>query len=470
MKRLVFCAVLLFLCAGCYAPVSTVKPALTEEGEIFLYLEPLTPDARALRFTLEQVAAVRSDGTEAPLTLHRAEIKGDDSSRQRLLASGVLPPGGYLGFSVKLRQASLKNGPEEKPLLVSDKPERVAFPFEVKRKKGSLFSLTLAYREAVRTGSSFRPAFTVVVPPPPLVTLTGYVTNTGSNTVTVFDKRGGSVRRVIATGLRPMGIALDQKKMVAYVAISGEDAIEVIDLLSNEIVNRIRLTYGDRPGEIALTPDGKTLLVVNTGSNSVSFVDPATLLEISRLTVGKQPRSILLDPAGKKGYVFNYLSNTINVIDIANRTLNFAGVPTIPTESGPLRGAFSRLGDKLMVIHEWSPNLLVIDPVSSAILKRVYVGLGSGTLRVDTTTDRIYLSMRHDPVMQIYDPFSLIPGDFLDAAGGADYMLFDGETSNFLLVLPDQKALQAVNLISKKGEYLIDVGEEPFWSAIMGER
>jgi YVTN family beta-propeller protein len=467
MKRLVFCAVLFFLCAGCYAPVSTVKPALTEEGEIFLYLEPFTPDARALRFTLEQVAAVRSDGTEAPLTLHHAEIKGDDSSRQRLLASGVLPPGGYLGFSVKLRQASLTNEQEEKPLLVSDKPERVSFPFEVKRKKGTLFSLTLAYREAVRSGSSFRSAFTVVVPPSPLITLTGYVTNTGSNTVTVFDKRGGSVRRVIATGLRPMGMALDQKKMVAYVAISGEDAIEVIDLLSNEIVNRIRLTYGDRPGEIALTPDGKTLLVVNTGSNTVSFVDPATLLEIARLTVGNLPRSILLDPTGKKGYVFNYLSNTINVIDIANRTL-FPG--TIPTESGPLRGAFSRLGDKLMVIHEWSPNLIVIDPVSSTIVKRVYVGLGSGTLRVDTTTDRIYLSMRHDPVMPIYDPFSLIPGDFLNAAGGADYMLFDGETSNFLLVLPDQKALQAVNLISKKGEYLIDVGEEPFWSAIMGER
>lgn len=476
LKRLVFSVFLLLVCSGCHAPVSLLKPALIEDGEIFLYMEPLSADARAVRFTLGDVSAVRNDGGEMPLTLHLAEIRGSEPARQRLLASGVLPPGGYQGFSFKARQAFLRTDAGEAPLLVSDKPERVVFPFEVKRKKGAVFSLTLPFKGAVRSGSTFRPSFSAAIPVTPLITLTGYVTNYGANTITVFDKRAGSVRKVIETGVGPKGIALDQKKLTAYVAISGEDAVDVIDLLSNEIVNRIRLTNGDRPGDIALTPDGNTLLTVNTGSNTVSFVDPVSRLEIARLDLvnnrslqtqtAKMPVSLLLDPSGKKAYLFNYLSNNITVIDIATRGI----FTTIPTETGPLRGAFNRQGDKLLVIHEWSPNLLIIDLLTFAVVKRLYVGMGSSWIRVDTTTDRIYLARRNDPIVGIYDPFSLISSDFLNAAGGPGYMLFDGETSSMLLLLPEQRALQNINLISKKAEYLIDVGDEPYWSTIMGER
>jgi YVTN family beta-propeller protein len=466
MTRLIFVIILSLVCAGCLAPMTRVKPALSQEGEVFLYLEPFSPDVRPLRFGLAEVSAVRNDGVEVPLTLRFTEIKGEEAVRQRLLASGVAPPGAYQGFSFKVRQAFLKKEGGEASLTVPDHPERVAFPVEVKRKRGSVFSVTLPYKGTLGAGSMFHPAFSIVIPERPLNALTGYVTNTGSNNITVFDKRAGSVRKVIETGQGPMGMALDQKGLKAYVAISGEDAIEVVDVLADDVINRIKLIYGDHPSEIALTPDGKTLLAINPGSNTLSFVDPTALLETSRLNVGKMPVSLLLDPAGKKGYVFNYISNTITVIDIGSRSVS----GTIPTEPAPLRGAFNKQGDKLLVIHEWSPNLIVIDPITAAITKRIYVGIGSYSLKVDTLTDRIYLSRRHDPTVEIYDPFSLIPGDFLKAAGGTRYMLFDGDTNSILLVLPEQKALQTINLISKKAETLIDVGDEPYWATIMGER
>jgi len=465
-KRFLVWVIFVTVCAGCQMHAPRVKPALVEEGEVFLYLEPFSADARALRFSLDKVAAVRSDGVETPLTLNIAEVKGTESDRQRLLASGVLPPGSYQGFSVTARKAFLTAEGGEVPLVVSDTAVKVPVSFEVRRKQGTVFSLNLPFKESVRARASFRPALVAMIPPLPVISLTGYVTNAGSNTITVFDKREGAVRRVIVTGQEPKGLALDQGRLKAYVAISGEDAVDVIDTRSHEIINRIRLTYSDRPGEIALTPDGKTLLTVNTGTNTVSFVDTDALLEVARVSIGTVPRSILLDPTGSRAYIFNYLSSNIKVIDIARRTV----VATITTDAGPLRGRFNHQGDKLLVVHELSPYFLVLDPATGAVLNKVYIGFGSSSIGVDTLTNLIYLGRKSDPIVEIYSPFSLIPADFLKGAGGPWYMLFDGEMNSILLVLPDQKALQSINLISKRPNFAVDLGDQPFWATIMGER
>ena len=456
----------LLACCGCQAVVSRTRPALAEEGELFLYLEPLPAEASRLLLETGEVAALRSDGVEIPLGLRLPLISAATCGRQRFLASGTLPPGSYQGITLKLRRAALLKPDGEIPLATPEQPERYAFPFEVKLKKATLLSLSLRNKEGVKPGAQFRPSISIVIPQKPLITLTGYVTNFGANTITVFDKKAGSVLGVIETGLGPQGVVFDQKKQQGYVSLSGEDAIEVIDLLSGEIVNRIRLIFGDRPGEIALTPDGKTLLCVNTGSNSLSFLDPGTLLETARVTVGKVPVSILLDASGSKAYVLNYLSNSMSVVDIAGKTV----VGTLQTEAGPLRAAFNRAGDKLLVIHEWSPNLVVIDALSNAILKRVYVGLGMISLKVDAVTDRIYLGRRHDSLVQVFDPFSMVASDFLIAAGGPGYFFLDADSSNVLLLLPDQSALQAISLVSKRVQYLVDVDGQPFRSTMIGER
>jgi YVTN family beta-propeller protein len=71
-------------------------------------------------------------------------------------------------------------------------------------------------------------------------------------------------------------------------------------MMQAEVVNRLRLNSGDRPRELALTPDGRTLLCVNTGSNTVSFIDPGSFIEVGRINVGKNPNSILIDQTGRR--------------------------------------------------------------------------------------------------------------------------------------------------------------------------
>lgn len=314
--------------SGCQGAFFQIKPPLENEGEVYLYIQPFPQEADRLRYTVAAISALSSDGREYPLSLSLHELKGPDMKRQRLLASGDLPPGRYTGFLLKVKDAILTVEDGEAKLLSPVEPVPVSFSFVVVRKKASLISLAFKYAESIQGEISFSPIFSVFIPARPILSLVGYVTNSASNNITVFDKKAEQAVAVIATGSRPAGMAMDQIRRRAYVALSGDDSIEVVDIATGDILNRIRLNQGDRTQELALSPNGKLLITVNPGSNTASFVNPISLLEVSRLSVGNGPNSVLLDSTGRRAYVFNTLSSTISVIDIANKAL----ITTISTD------------------------------------------------------------------------------------------------------------------------------------------
>jgi YVTN family beta-propeller protein len=457
---------LFFGLLGCQASLTGLKPPLEEEGEVYLYIQPFPQEAERLRFTLEEAFAVSGDGKEIPFKVSLAELKATDLRRQRLLAHGRLQPGLYIGLSFKVKKAILKVEEGEASLLLPERPVRIDFPFTVDRKRAQVISLTFRYEESIIGGVSFSPSFSVVTPAKPISSLAGYVTNKASHNITVFDKKLRQVVGVIATGAEPAGMALDQRLKKVYVALSDEDAIEVIDVVSQEVTDRIRLESGDRPQELALTPDGRSLLVINNGSNSVSFIDPISLFELTRINVGNGPNSILIDSRGRRAFVFNTLSSTITVLDIPLKAV----VTTLSTDPGPLRGQFNRRGDRLYVIHEFSSFLTVIDPTSLSVIRRFPVRMGMNAIKVDPIADWVYLGRKNEVVVEVYDPFSFVSVDVIRTGGTIAYMAIDGEENNLYLVNPDLKRLMASNLVSKKIIYEIDVGEDPYWVVLMGER
>lgn len=475
VRKLPAIALLFFLFTGCEAVSTYVKPALENEGEVFVYLQPFPQEADKLTIEIESITAMRNDGAEFPLTLSFATLKGGDLKRQRFLASGRLPPGQYTGLSIKAKSAKVAVEAGEAALLVAPGPLKNEFSFEVARKRAVLLNLVYQHSRAVQAGFGFSPIFTISVPGATTVSFIGYVSNSGANTITVFDKQSGLVTGVIATGEQPMGMVLDQTLRKAYVAFEGEDAVGVIDLLSGAIIDRIILTGGDRPDELALTPDRKFLLTVNTGSQTVSIIDTNSLVATGRVPVGEGPHSILINRTGSKAYVFNSLSNKISVINLAaylsGRAVTAAqAVQTISTEPGPITGQFSSRGDKLYVLHERSPYMTVRDPASNALLSRIYMGIGGRAIKVDTQTNMLYLGLAGGRDVEVHDPFSLIAGDFIPVDGEAVSMTIDNDDNTLCVVVPEKKMLKIINLTSRKVIAELDVDADPYWVTVMGER
>jgi len=466
VTRLVALSAASMLFFACQAVPSLLKPRLEEEGQAFVYLQSLSQEADRLTFRLDGMSAVRGDGTMVPLSLHIAEIRGKEMKRDRLLASGELPPGQYLGFSFRVTGATLKGEEGNAALPLADENPITSFPFAIGRKKAKVVSLKFRYRESLPGGIRFAPSFAAEVPGKIALGLIGLVTSRGTNTATLFDKVTGQVVAVVPTGASPAGIVLDPVSQKAYVAISGEDAVEAIDLLGTDVTAHGQLVIGDRPEELALTPDRKTLLAANTGSNTVSVIDVASLVETRRIQVGNGPQSIRIDPAGRRAYVFNTLSATISVLDIGTGGV----VATVATEAGPVRGEFNRRGNRLYVLHKYSPHLGVFDPATLSIVRRVYVGSGGTALKVDSKTDLIYLSRQGTGEVAIYDPFSFLPVDSYRTGGDVSSLAIDGEGNNLFVVLPGTNLVRAVRLIGKETVSETEVGEKPSWVALMGER
>lgn len=452
--------------SGCQTLPSYVKQPLAENGELYLYLQPLPQEADRLSFALAGISATNKDGSDFPLMLELKDLRGSDAQRQRFLAVGRLPAGDYTGISFKVNKATLKTEDGEASLAIPESAVRTDVSFTVNKKKALLITLTLNYKNSLRDEVKFSPLFSTKIPGKPVPGLVGYVSNYADNSLTVVDKQSMLVTGIIATGRGPKGMAFDQLRRKAYVAISEEDAIEVVDIPTGEVLNRISLNTGDNPQELALSPDGRTLVSTNAGTNSVSIIDPVSFFETGRVNVGDGPSSILIDPTGKRAYVFNTLANTISVIDLSKRAI----VSTIVTEPWPVRGQFNRSGDALYVIQRLSSYLTVLNPASLVVTKRKYIGTGANAVKVDSNTDQIYVGKQYEPWLAVYDPFSFLPGDSIKAGSDNAYLTIDGEGNNLCVVDAGRKSLLFINLVSRKVVGEIDVGEAPYWVSLMGER
>jgi YVTN family beta-propeller protein len=451
---------------GCQGGGLRHRLPLENDGEVFLYLQPLPREAEQLTFRLGAITATGVDGTEFPCSVILAEAGGRATGRQRLLGSCVLPAGDYEGLSFRAASASVQSETGRIALAVADPPARVDFKFTLARRQAAVISLAFKYGEAMEGGFRFLPTFAAFRPDRPPITAVGFVANSRSNTITLFDKRSLQVFDALAAGREPSGMALDQRTRRAYVALTGEDSIAVLDVLAGTLAERIRLAPGDEPRELALTPDGKVLLSANTASNMVSIIDTVSRVEVARVRVGNGPSSILVEPTGRQAFVLNTASSTISILDIPARTV----IRTIAAESGPVRGQFNRRGDRLYVIHETSPYVLVVNPGTLAAVGRFLVRSSMDAIQVDPNTDLVYLGRKRDVIVGLYEPLSFAAIGFVDTGGGIAHMAVDGDTNALFLVCPETRSVLAASLIRKGKIGEFDVGDGPYWIAVMGER
>ena len=98
-----------------------------------------------------------------------------------------------------------------------------------------------------------------------------YVTNSGSNTVSVLDLGSMKVIATLPTGNNPTGVTASPTKDEIYVVNTDSGTVSVIDAVSNRIAGSI--SVGKTPYTISVTSDGKLGWVANAGSNTVTAID-----------------------------------------------------------------------------------------------------------------------------------------------------------------------------------------------------
>jgi len=466
MRAVVASALLLPLlaCQARTRPYLVLAP-LESEGEVYVYLQPFAAGAEKLSFSIQSVAAVRSDGTSVPLEVMLADVSRETAPRQRLLAFGRLPPDAYAALAIQVGRAALLTPDGKADLHLTKEPARIPVGFQIARRRSTVLSLSLQVDQAVSASYGFTPAFAATLSPVPVTQLTGYASSPGSAALAVFDKRRQDVVAVLPTGREPHGVVLDQVQLRAYVALTGDDQVQILDLTGGEEIGRISLQPGDRPRELALTPDGRTLVATNPGSRTVSILDPGSRLERDRVRVGEDPDALVLDRTGQRLFVLNRRSATVSVLDLGTRQ----AVGTIPTDPEPIAGQLNRAGTRLYVAHAGSAYLNVYSLPDLGLSTRIYVGLGATALKVDPRTDLVYVG-RNEGRLDVYDPSAFIPVDRIDLPGVPSYLVIDDRENALLALVPEARQAAVVDLTRRRVVGQIDLLPGPHELAVTGER
>lgn len=154
-----------------------------------------------------------------------------------------------------------------------------------------------------------------------------------------------------------------------YVA-HASGALSLVDLALWAVVAQADLS--GPAGGVALTSDGRRLLVSMTGENLVRAHDPATLAVQGEVRTGQAPGTVVVAPGDRQALVIDQVSNDVTVFDPQSMRRSWR----IGVGVGPRRAAFAPDGRRAYVSNYNTDDLSVLDLENYRQLGRLLVGRG----------------------------------------------------------------------------------------------
>jgi YVTN family beta-propeller protein/autotransporter-associated beta strand protein len=268
--------------------------------------------------------------------------------------------------------------------------------------QGRVFVIDTATNQSVGSPISvgFLPAGVSVTPDGRYV----YITNNGSNTISVIDSVSRAVVGSINVPTGPIGVATSPDAKQVYATSPGfipdnrgfaGNTVSIVNTAKNTLAGAI--TPGIGPIGVAFTPDGAHAYVANSSSNSVSVINTATKSVALSIPVGNSPTGVAMSPNGQYVYVANQSNNgngaspgTVSVISTATNGVAFS----IPVGNSPTGVAISPSGQYVYVTNMNNGNggagtVSVINTATNTVVSTITVGISP--IGISVTPDGKYV-------------------------------------------------------------------------------
>ena len=158
----------------------------------------------------------------------------------------------------------------------------------------------------------------------PAAGATLFVTNTKSDSVSIIDTDTLETVGTIPLGQgKPNRIVFHPDGRTAWVVYDKSHDLGVIDAEAGKLIKRVRI--GGNPYNLAFTPDGSHLLVLDwssdTSSDEVIFYDLKAEKIAGRVDVSTWPAHAIFSRDSTLLYVSGETAGDVTVIDVAQRTV-----------------------------------------------------------------------------------------------------------------------------------------------------
>ena len=219
-----------------------------------------------------------------------------------------------------------------------------------------------------------------------------YITNAGSDSVSVIDIDRNVVVATIPVGVSPQGVAVNATGTRIYAANAGGNSVSVIHGASNSVV--ATLPVGVEPSGIAVNSAGTRVYVANAMSNNVTVIDATSNDVIGTVSVGMLPFGVAVNPAGTRVYVANAEDASVSVIDAET----YSVIATVPVAIDPFFMVINPAGTRVYLTHlpqddPTTASVTVIDTASNARIASIPLGWNAGGgIAINASGTRVYVA------------------------------------------------------------------------------
>ncbi len=171
-----------------------------------------------------------------------------------------------------------------------------------------------------------------------------------------------------------------------YITNTKSESASIIDTDTLEVVGSVQLGQG-KPNRIVFHPDGKTAWVVYDKSHDLGVIDAESRKLVRRVKIGGNPYNLAFTPDGRYLLVLDWSSDTSNdeVIFYDLKEQKIDG--RVEVSTWPAHAIFSRDGKLLYVSGETAGDVTVIDVAQRKAVGRIIHG-GSGRSRCPGSSTR----------------------------------------------------------------------------------
>ncbi|RMF87859.1 MAG: hypothetical protein D6736_11930 [Nitrospinota bacterium] len=433
------------------------------EGRFLLYLNGPSKTPFAITVELASLDVEREDGARFsllshPLRLHSLEIVGG----QLLLAETFLPEGRYTALLARIRKAQLSQEGKTIDLALPKEAFRFNTTFTIRPGEVTPLFMTWEVEGSIERETIFHPAFLFAGKSHAPRGVLAYVSNEGSDTVSVIDRATDQVISVLAVGEKPRGIVVAPDSSRAFVVNAASHTLTVLDVNTSRVLHTINLELGGNPSDLAITPDGQTLYVVNTALNTVSVVSATSFQLIQTIPVGQRPVAVAITPQGDRLLVVNSASNTISVID----TFRNQVMATIAVDFRPSDVAIDLAGTQAFVSHLGSPQLALLSLPLLRVTQMLNAGPAAAVLP-DEVKGRVFLAQSHLQRVSVFDTVLNSEIDAVTVGKAPHYLALDPDRGKLYVVNQGSDSVTVIDTASRQVKATIPVGKRPYAMAIV---
>ena len=138
-----------------------------------------------------------------------------------------------------------------------------------------------------------------------------YITNFGSNNVSVIDTATNTVTATVNVGIGPAGVAVHPSGKFVYVANFFENTVTVVSTESLEVTETRKV--GSKPYCIAVHPYSGMVAVSNFGSPYLDVYSPNG--QHTRIKVATSVANVYISPDGDRMFTTHWDRSFVSVIE-----------------------------------------------------------------------------------------------------------------------------------------------------------